>query len=62
LERSAKRRVERVRRSFSGGGPRKRPKLRLAGQLSNVLRLSLKIGVSSKTAIRRIDSRSATTT
>jgi putative endonuclease len=34
LERSAKRRLERVRHSFSGGGPPKTAKLRLAGQPS----------------------------
>jgi len=57
LKRSAKRRLERVRRSFSEGGPPERVKLRLAGQPSDVLRLSTKIGISPKTAIRQINLR-----
>jgi len=57
LKRSAKRMLERVRRSFSEGGPPERLKLRLAGQPSDVLRLSTKIGISPKTAIRRINLR-----
>ena len=55
LERSAKPGLERVRRSFSEGGPPKIAKLRLAGQPSNVLRLPSEIGISSKTAVRGID-------
>ena len=53
--------LERVRRSFSEGGPPERLKLRLAGQPSDVLRLPTKIGISPKTAIRRINLRSAAT-
>jgi len=61
LKRSAKRRLERVPPSFSEGGPPERLKLWLAGQPSDVLRLPPKIGVPPKTAIRRINPRSAPT-
>jgi len=54
LKPSAKRRLERVSRSFSEAGPPERLKLRLAGQPSDVLRLPTKIGITSKTATHRI--------
>jgi hypothetical protein len=57
LERSPKRELERARRSFSEGRPPERLKLRMAGQPYDVLRLSTKIRISPKTAMRRVNLR-----
>ena len=60
LEPSAERGLERVRRSLAEADRPKTAKLRLAGQPSNVLRLSPEVPIASDTAIRRIDLQSAT--